>query len=109
LLYLFGAPTNLGENIMSWKKVTLSSEDITAGAEHRLQEAFVTRFIAAGSPHDAVMCANLDTAVQGFHIFFSPAAVVIAGPLLASYSPVDCSEPAPGSFAVLVRNSTGLP
>ena len=93
---------------MSWKKVTLSSEDITAGAEHRLQEAFATRFIAAGSPPDAVMYANLDTAEEGFRIFFSPAAVVIAGPLLASYSPVDCSEPAPGSFAMLVGNSIKL-
>jgi hypothetical protein len=95
------------ENIMSWKKVTLSGHDIGAGAEHRLQEDFATRLIAAGAPHDAVVYGNLDTAVEGFHFFFSPAAVVIAGPLLDSYSPVDCSEPVPGSFVVLVRNSTG--
>ena len=53
------------------------------------------------------MYVNLDTAVEGFHFFFSPAAVVIAEPLLDSYSPVDCSEPVPGSFVVLVQNSTG--
>jgi hypothetical protein len=92
---------------MSWKTVTLSS----AGAMDRLQEAFFKRFVAAGSPHDAVIYTDLndsDTGVEGIRIFFSPAAVVIAGPLLAAYSPVDCPEPAPGSFAVLVSNSTRM-
>jgi len=52
---------------MSWKKVTLSGHDIAAGAEHRLQEAFATRFIAAGAPNDAVMKAH--PAVPGRSIY----------------------------------------
>jgi hypothetical protein len=91
---------------MSWKKVTLNADDIAAGVDNRLQEAFAARFIAVGAPHDAVMYGNLDTAAEGYHFFFSPAAVAIAGPLLDSYASVDCPEPAPGTFAVLVRNAT---
>jgi hypothetical protein len=91
---------------MSWRKVTLNSNDIAAGADNRLHEAFTARFIAVGAPHNALMYANLDTAAEGYHFFFSPAAVAIAGPLLNSYAPIDCPEPAPGTFAVLVRNAT---
>lgn len=91
---------------MLWKNVTLTDEDIAAGGDDRLQEAFWKRFIAAGAPHDAVMYGNEDI-TEGHHFFFSPTAAIIAGPLLNAHTVTDCPEPDRDCIVVLVRNETG--
>lgn len=55
--------------MMLWKKVTLTDEEIAAGGDDRLQEAFWKRFIGAGAPHDAVTYGNEDI-TEGHHFFF---------------------------------------
>jgi hypothetical protein len=90
---------------MSWKKVTLTNDDIAAGGGHRLQDAFAERFIAAGAPHDAVMYGNKDVFTERHHFFFSPAAAsVIAGSPFTDYKVTDCSEPKLQILVVLVKN-----
>ena len=89
------------------EKVTLSNADIADGKGRKLQEDFEARFIIARAPNDAVLYENLNTATEGHHFFFSPTAVAIAGPILDSYRAVNCTEPLPGTFAVLVSSKTG--
>ncbi|HEY2537974.1 MAG TPA: hypothetical protein VGI28_00525 [Stellaceae bacterium] len=86
---------------MPWKKVTLTDDDIAAGGADRLQEAFWKRFSAAGGPHDAVMY-GIEDVIEGHHFFFSPAAAIIAGPLLNAYTVTDCPEPDCDDIVVLV-------
>jgi hypothetical protein len=98
---------NQGANVMSWKKVTLTSADISAGRERALQEEFGKRWMALGAPSKAVMYGNRDVIREGHQFFFSPAAFEIAAPLLKAYEVVDCPVPASETFVVLVKNSTG--
>jgi hypothetical protein len=83
------------------EKVTLTDDDIAAGGADRLQEAFWKRFSAAGAPHGAVMYGNEDI-TEGHHFFFSPAAAIIADPLLNAYTATDCPEPDRDDIVVLV-------
>jgi hypothetical protein len=92
---------------MSWKKVTLTSADISAGRAMALQEAFSKCWMALGAPSKAVMYGNRDVIREGYQFFFSPAAFEIAATLLKAFEAVDCPAPAPETFVVLVKNSTG--
>ena len=91
---------------MSWKKVTLSDHDISAGRDIALEDAFSAIFKAAGAPHGAAMYGNFDTISEGHHFFFSPAAMNIASQILGSYAAKDCYEPDIGILVPLVDNST---
>jgi hypothetical protein len=74
---------------MTWKKVTVSN-----GLKvDSLQGGFVKRWQAAGAPNDAAVYVNKDAPGDGFQFFFSPRAVLIAGPLLEAYEATNCAEP----------------
>ena len=91
---------------MSWKQITVTDASDVA----RLQNAFIERFIEAGAPTDAVMCINKEPVRNGYHLFFSPAAALLASSILAVYSLTDCVAPDPGDVIVLRHRwlGTGL-
>jgi hypothetical protein len=83
---------------MPWKKVTLT-DGLKIDA---LQNGYVKRWQASGAREDAAVFINKGAPGGGLHLFFSPMAVVIAGPLLSAYAPVDCPEPDPTTVDVFV-------
>jgi hypothetical protein len=90
---------------MSWKKITLDSSAVTAGAASKLQDDFTTIFVAAKAPLAAAMYGSLRHNKGKLHYFFSPAAVRLASALLDAHSAVDCPQPDIRNLAVLVKNS----
>jgi hypothetical protein len=75
---------------MSWYKVTLSGDDITAGKNTSLQDDFTTLWINAGSPRDAGMFWSPST----HDYYFSLGASEIATGLIARYLGLECTAPA---------------
>jgi len=91
---------------MSWKRVTLTNQDIMASKHMRLQDEFAKIFMLKGAPAAAVMYGAMKVRDRG-NYYFTPAAAAFAGNLLHSYGAVDCEEPDVRSLATLVKNSTG--
>ena len=89
---------------MSWKHIIV----MDASAVARLQNAFIDRFIEAGSPSDAIMCINKEPIGDGYHLFFSPAAASLVSLTLAPYSLTDCVEPDPADVIILRHRWSGL-
>ncbi len=88
---------------MPWYKITLSHEDIAALKGFALQEAFTQSFIASGAPKAAGMFS--DPSINIHEYYFSPDAVLIAKPLLAAYSGVECAAPTRSSVHLLVGHA----
>lgn len=78
---------------MSWKKVVFSRDDITNGAEGRLHRDFSNQLVYTPQPNAVRSYSGSDPVTKERTIFFDPAAVAIAGPLLDAYGAVDCSAP----------------
>ena len=90
---------------MSWVMVKLSADDITNMQEFRLQTQFEAIFMTALAPRDAAMFGNRDTAGGHFVFYFSPKAAEIFSPLLAKWSPKECSAPTRDSVSLLVGHA----
>jgi hypothetical protein len=86
--------------LMPWNKVTLSHEDIAALKHMKLQEAFTQIVMVHGAPKSVGMFS--DPTIGMHEYYFSPGAVLIAGPLLAGYSGVECAAPKRSSVHLLV-------
>jgi hypothetical protein len=87
---------------VTWKVITLDANQL--GEEKRIQDEYVARFVAARYPNDAMMYGMRDIEANRYKLFFSPSAYAIAGPILTSYVAVDCPEPEPGSYDILVTS-----
>ena len=103
---LEGANQTQGANTMPWKLVMIDVGDEDANLKGlRLQDAFAAIFLNVGAPRGAVMLGGLDIHDKKYRYYFSPAAVRIADPLLASYSAQDCPAPPQKLLPFLVGNA----
>ena len=84
---------------MPWYKVSFSWDEIAAGKQRALQDAFATSFIRADGPKDAGMFASAD--IGDNTDYFSPRGVEIAKRLITQYGGIEC--PAPKRSQVLIR------
>ncbi len=88
---------------MTWMRVTLSTDDITANRHGQLQDAFEVIWMAALAPKDAGMF-QLSSPTQ-YDYYFSPKAAKMARALLAPFKPESCPAPAWGDLTVLVADA----
>ena len=77
---------------MRWKRVLLTRDDINAGKDIRLQDAFQQAFLAAGGPKAAAMFQN-DPSHDEYGFYFSPAAVEIFAATLEAFNARECGAP----------------
>jgi hypothetical protein len=87
---------------MPWNKVTLSSEDLATGKGLRLQRDFGRIWFALLAPSAAAVYDSKKLGKEGSHVYFTPHAVEIAGPLLKQYGAVECAPPNVSELDVLV-------
>jgi len=85
---------------MPWYKVTLTHADIAAQKHQFLQNAFTLIATSHHAPKDAAMF--FDPTIGVHEYYFSPGAVLIAMPMLATYCGVECDAPARSSVRLLV-------
>ena len=76
---------------MSWKQIIV----IDTSDRCSTTECVHKTFTKAGTPPDAVMCINKKSVRNRYRLFFSPAAALLASPILAPYSMTDCVAPDP--------------
>src|ERR1700735_1331706 len=91
--------------MIPWKKVTLIAKDVTAGKNFQLQNEFTAIWMAAGAPSNAAMYGDMVLHDDLYRFYFTPAAVMLALPLLERFGAQDCPEPDVKQLAVHVRNS----
>jgi hypothetical protein len=85
---------------MPWYKVTMSDDDIRADRHTQMMFGFADIHTGSGSPRDAAIFGSADLGQE--HLFyFSPAAVKIAGSLLAGLSAAETEAPRRSEVALL--------
>jgi hypothetical protein len=90
---------------MSWKVVTLTANDVSAGKNMALQNAFAATWMAVGAPPDAAMYGDKNIRDGLYRFYFTPAAVMLTLDLLEKFGAVDCPEPEIHKLSVHVKNS----
>jgi hypothetical protein len=75
---------------MPWYKVTLSADEISAGRDRALINAFSQRLSFSGTPPDAALCKELGTAAV---YYFSPSAANLMAPFIVLHAGVECAAP----------------
>lgn len=91
---------------MTWYRVTLSDEDISAMRQFELQNAFAVIFADHDAPKDAGMFEGKGLGSHDY--YFSPGAVTIAILLINHYGGVQCSAPPRSSVVESVTNSGAI-
>ena len=86
---------------MSWKRVLLTRDDITAGKHIRLQNAFEQAFLTAAGPKGAAMFEN-DPSHDEYGYYFSPGAVEIFSPTLGAFDASECGAPPRAGTSLMV-------
>jgi hypothetical protein len=86
---------------MDWMRISMTSRDVAAGRHMRLQEAFEGAFMAAAGPMSAAMFEN-DPSPGEYAFYFSPGAVDIFRPVLATYRAIECEAPPAAGTSLLV-------
>jgi hypothetical protein len=85
-----------------WYKVTMSPDDIAQGRHFTLSEQFYHLFVLFGAPKGAGLFTDVDVMTNAY--YFSPAAALIAMPLIANYTGVECAAPSRSSVRVLAAH-----
>lgn len=80
---------------MSWFKVTLTHNQVSAGEMLKIPEEFQDLYIASGMPQNmALFCSAEPISPDELAIlYFSPASATIASALISKYSGVPCEAP----------------
>jgi hypothetical protein len=100
---------HIGGKFMPWYKVEMSWEEIAAGKQIALQEAFANLFMVTLGPKGAGMFASADT--KDNINYFSPLAAEIAKSLIVRYGGVECPAPTRSEVDILVASAAleGIP
>ena len=88
---------------MTWHKVVFTSEEVARGRALELQNLFMDLFMRNRAPADAGMFGA--RAVMKNEYFFSPGAMLIAGPIVMGYAAVECDPPKRSEVALLVSHA----
>jgi hypothetical protein len=91
---------------MTWYKVTLSDEDISAMRQFELQNAFAVILADHDAPKDAGMFEG--KSIGSHDYYFSPGAATIAILLINHYRGVQCSAPPRSSIDESVGDSGSI-
>jgi hypothetical protein len=92
------------EQVMTWKQVTLSNDDIVAYRHGELQDAFEAVFMAHSAPKDAAMFGRIpDHKVYDY--YFSPGAVGVFRDVLETWKATDCARPDRDGTSLLVGHA----
>ena len=92
---------------MPWYLVRLSSAQISAGEEIRMQNQFQNFFVAADTPRDMAMLSAQDAGDHPVHLYFSPATAVHAEAFLRLTRANACERP-PITAALAVGHADAL-
>jgi len=90
---------------MSWYKVVMTSQDISAQRDSQLVEAFKQVFIGSKFPQDAALFSNDSHYGEDLIYYFSPGAVRIGASLIQLHSGIPCEEPPRDSLFILGHES----
>ena len=89
---------------MGWMSIMLTRDDIKAGKDTHLRDAFLQALLAAGEPKAAAMFQN-DPSIDEHGHYFSPAAVAIFAPTLETFDADECDPPPRADTSLLVGDS----
>lgn len=99
---------------MSWYKITLSYEEISAGLMIAIRDNFERIFSNSGKPREMALFADIVSQVNAQQIiletdlYFSPGAFQYAVTLIYAYSGAPCRKPTADSVALLVGHEDAL-
>jgi hypothetical protein len=93
--------------MLSWYKVTLSTDDVIAMKHMTMMNEFRDLFMVNHHPKDAAMFSNTYIA-DGNHFYFSPGATLFSMNLISRWGGATCSTPDPLGLSLLVGNSDAL-
>ncbi|HEY4364349.1 MAG TPA: hypothetical protein VGN17_25515 [Bryobacteraceae bacterium] len=88
-----------------WYKVSMTSHDIVARRNQKLQEDFTALFVISNAPLDAGMFRASNSV--DFNYYFSPGAARIAMPLIKDHGGKRCKPPQKSNLAIIVCNGGG--
>lgn len=82
----------------SWYCITLNQDQVMAGFERKIQDAFASRYLAAGCPQGVALLDNSNPKPftqpsLDCHLYFTPTAAVVFPDLIRQYQAYQCAEP----------------
>jgi hypothetical protein len=90
---------------MSWHKVTLSAKQVAGGDQVKIQNAFEQLFLKSMAPEGMALFGGGFDENRTMSLYFSPASLDLASPLILIYHGVPCEKPNREGLSLLVGHA----